>query len=92
MCAKSNQSNCFQQYDLHLEIKSKSIEWLHQVSMSLFGVVVVDKWYDLDYYMKSDYDQKDFYGFLSNDLIYNRHDNLQFTCRETLMIYLLVTL
>ena len=53
MCAKSNPSHCFQQDDLYIERKSKSIEWSHQVSMGLFGILVVDKWYAFDYYKKS---------------------------------------
>lgn len=75
-CAMVDRHNRHRQDTLQLEVKLGTQNWGMRVNLSIFGMIVVDTWLAYSQCTGTKENQKDFYTFLSEELIDNTFDHV----------------
>ena len=75
-CAMVDRHNRHRQDTLGLEVKLGTHNWAIRVNLSIFGMIVVDTWLAYRQCTGTDEEQKDFYTYLSEELIDNTYDHV----------------
>ena len=74
-CAMIDRHNRCRQKDLSLEMKLVTRDWSKRINISLLSICIVDSWLAYTGITEDKKEkQKDFYGYLAEELIDNRYD------------------
>jgi hypothetical protein len=77
-CAAIDKHNRLRQDDLRIEKKIETKDWSTRVNLSIFSMIIVDTWLVFSAFKNAptvEYNQKEFYSVLSEELIDNSYGN-----------------
>ena len=74
VCGKIDQHNRHRQATLQLETKLATHDWSKRVNLSILAITMVDTWLVYKQCTHTSEIQKDFYGYLAEELIDNAYD------------------
>jgi hypothetical protein len=82
VCGKIDQHNRHRQSTLSLENKIETHDWSKRVNMTIVGMCMVDSYLAFKQCTGSTENQKDYYAYLSEELIDNSYDRVGVTSRR----------